>query len=78
MKKSIGFIGGGRITKILLQAFQNKNAKFSKIVVTDTDSEVYRKPEKELSHLFRLKVLQLQLAGYCFYIPASSCNYGYA
>ena len=38
--KSIGFIGGGRITKILLQAFQNKNAKFSKIVVTDTISEV--------------------------------------
>jgi pyrroline-5-carboxylate reductase len=38
--KSIGFIGGGRITKILLQAFQNKNAKFSKIVVTDTNNEV--------------------------------------
>lgn len=38
--KSIGFIGGGRITKIFLQAFQNKNAKFSKIVVTDTNSEV--------------------------------------
>lgn len=40
MKQSIGFIGGGRITKILLQAFQNKNAKFSKIVVTDTNNEV--------------------------------------
>jgi pyrroline-5-carboxylate reductase len=38
--KSLGFIGGGRITKILLQAFQNKNAKFSQIVVTDTNSEV--------------------------------------
>ena len=38
--KSLGFIGGGRITKIILQAFQNKNAKFSKIVVTDTNSEV--------------------------------------
>jgi pyrroline-5-carboxylate reductase len=38
--KSLGFIGGGRITKILLQAFQNKNAKFSRIVVTDTSSEV--------------------------------------
>jgi pyrroline-5-carboxylate reductase len=38
--KSIGFIGGGRITRILLQAFQNKNAKFSKIVVTDTNNEV--------------------------------------
>ena len=38
--KSLGFIGGGRITKILLQAFQKKNAKFSKIVVIDTNNEV--------------------------------------
>jgi pyrroline-5-carboxylate reductase len=40
MKKSIGFIGGGRVTRILLQAFKNKNAQFSKIVVTDTNKEV--------------------------------------
>jgi len=38
--KSLGFIGGGRVTRILLQAFKNKNAKFSKIVVTDTNSDV--------------------------------------
>jgi pyrroline-5-carboxylate reductase len=38
--KSLGFIGGGRVTKILLQAFKNKNAKFSKIVVTDTNPDV--------------------------------------
>ena len=37
MKQSIGFIGGGRVTRILLQAFKNKNAQFSKIVVTDTN-----------------------------------------
>jgi pyrroline-5-carboxylate reductase len=40
MKQSIGFIGGGRVTKILLQAFKNKNAQFSKIVVADTNQEV--------------------------------------
>ena len=40
MKKSIGFIGGGRVTRILLQAFKNKNAKFSKIVVTDSNADV--------------------------------------
>ena len=40
MKQSIGFIGGGRITKILLQAFKNKNVQFSKIVVTDTNQDV--------------------------------------
>lgn len=40
MKKSIGFIGGGRVTRILLQAFKNKNAQFSKIVVTDPNPDV--------------------------------------
>jgi pyrroline-5-carboxylate reductase len=38
--KSLGFIGGGRVTRILLQAFKNKNAYFSKIVVTDTNPDV--------------------------------------
>jgi pyrroline-5-carboxylate reductase len=38
--KSLGFIGGGRITRILLQAFQNKNTKFNRIVVTETNREV--------------------------------------
>ncbi len=40
MNNSIGFIGGGRVTKILLQGFKNKNLKFGKIVVTDTSPEV--------------------------------------
>jgi|SRR5664280_601932 len=40
MKQSIGFIGGGRVTRILLQAFKNKNAQFSKIAVTDTNKEI--------------------------------------
>jgi pyrroline-5-carboxylate reductase len=40
MKHSIGFIGGGRITKILLQGFKNKNVQFEKVVVTDTNPEV--------------------------------------
>jgi len=38
--KSLGFIGGGRVTKILLQGFKNKNVKFGKVVVTDTNPEV--------------------------------------
>ena len=37
--KSLGFIGGGRITKIFLQAFKNKKIGFKKIVVFDTNSE---------------------------------------
>jgi pyrroline-5-carboxylate reductase len=38
--KSLGFIGGGRVTKILLQGFKNKDIKFEKVVVTDTNPEV--------------------------------------
>lgn len=41
--RSLGFIGGGRITKILLQAFQNKNAKFNKVVVTDPNKDTLTK-----------------------------------
>ena len=40
MKQSIGFIGGGRVTRILLQAFKNENAQFSKIVVTEPNQDV--------------------------------------
>jgi pyrroline-5-carboxylate reductase len=40
MKQSIGLIGGGRVTRILLQAFKNKGSTFSKIVVTETNKEV--------------------------------------
>jgi pyrroline-5-carboxylate reductase len=38
--KSVGFIGGGRVTRIILQAFKNKNTHFSKILVTDPDKVV--------------------------------------
>ena len=39
-KQSIGFIGGGRITCIFLQAFSNKKTDFSSIVVCDTNIEL--------------------------------------
>jgi pyrroline-5-carboxylate reductase len=41
--KTIGFIGGGRITKIFLQAFENVNITFEKVSVFDTNSEVLSK-----------------------------------
>jgi len=52
--KSIGFIGGGRITRIFLQAFENKNIGFKKIAVFDTNSETTGKlktmfPQIEIS-----------------------------
>jgi len=54
MIKSIGFIGGGRVTRILLQGFRNKNVHFERITVTDTNPDVMVKlkekfPEAESS-----------------------------
>lgn len=38
--KSLGFIGGGRITRIILQAFKNSRISFDKIVVSDSNPDV--------------------------------------
>lgn len=38
--KSLGFIGGGRITRIFLQAFANRKTAFKSIIVFDTNAEV--------------------------------------
>ncbi len=38
--KTIGFIGGGRITKIFLQAFKNAEVSFEKVTVFDTNNAV--------------------------------------
>jgi len=37
---SLGFIGGGRIARIILQAFANKQQIFSRVVVFDTNADV--------------------------------------
>lgn len=39
---SLGFIGGGRITKILLRALANKKAEFQSIVIFDTNADVMK------------------------------------
>jgi pyrroline-5-carboxylate reductase len=38
--KSLGFIGGGRVTKIFLQAFANKEKEFESVIVFDTNPDV--------------------------------------
>lgn len=43
MEKTIGFIGGGRITRILLQAFRNRDVRFSEVVITDPNTEALEK-----------------------------------
>lgn len=46
--KTLGFIGGGRVTKILLQAFNNQGIDFPSIKVCDTNHKTLR----ELKHEF--------------------------
>jgi pyrroline-5-carboxylate reductase len=46
--KTLGFIGGGRITRIFLQAFVNKKAIFDSISIFDTNREVLN----DLKHKF--------------------------
>lgn len=45
--KSLGFIGGGRITKIFLQAFKNKGIEFPSIKVCDTNFDTLNELKNE-------------------------------
>lgn len=45
--KSIGFIGGGRITRVFLQGFKNKSIEFPSITVCDTNLETLDKLKKQ-------------------------------
>jgi len=49
--KTIGFIGGGRITNIFLQAFKGANVSFSKIVVFDPNTDSLRKLHNSYSQI---------------------------
>ena len=40
---SVGFIGGGRVTRIMLRGWQRANALPERIVVSDPDGEVLAK-----------------------------------
>jgi pyrroline-5-carboxylate reductase len=51
MKHTIGFIGGGRVTKILLQGFKNKDVKFEKVIVADSNPEVLANLKKQFPEI---------------------------
>lgn len=38
-KRSLGFIGGGRVTRIFLQAFKNKQYETGKVIIYDPNNE---------------------------------------
>lgn len=49
--RSLGFIGGGRITKILLHGFKNKKNEFSSITVCDTNKKTLNELKKKFSEI---------------------------
>lgn len=51
LNKSIGFIGGGRIVKIILNAMKNKNNMPTNIYVSDSNNEVLSKLKKEFPQI---------------------------
>ncbi|MCJ7449290.1 MAG: NAD(P)-binding domain-containing protein [Bacteroidales bacterium] len=53
--RSLGFIGGGRVTRILLQGFKNKNVGFEKVVVADTNPEVLANLKKQFPEVMSVE-----------------------
>lgn len=49
--KTIGFIGGGRITRIILQALQNRQFELNSIIVTDSNQDVLAKIKKQFHQI---------------------------
>jgi pyrroline-5-carboxylate reductase len=41
--KTIGFIGGGRITRIFLQAFESSGVRFRKVYIYDKSAQAVEK-----------------------------------
>lgn len=48
---SLGFIGGGRITRIILQALKNKNFELNSIIVFEPDTENSDKLKKQFPEI---------------------------
>jgi len=48
---SIGFIGGGRVTRIFLQAFENKKARFQPVLTLDTNRKVLDGLKKQYPYI---------------------------
>ena len=49
--KTIGFIGGGRITKIILKALENFGQMPEQVIVSDTSSEILEKLKTEFPNI---------------------------
>lgn len=43
---TIGFIGGGRVVKILLNSFSRSGIQFQEVIVSDPDQDVLNKLQR--------------------------------
>jgi len=48
---SVGFIGGGRITQLLLEAWKNQGELPAKVLVSDSSAEVLQSLRKKFAHI---------------------------
>jgi pyrroline-5-carboxylate reductase len=55
---SLGFIGGGRITRIFLQALSNVNVEFESIIVFDTNKEIIEKLKQNFPKIRQAETAQ--------------------
>jgi pyrroline-5-carboxylate reductase len=62
MKKSIGFIGGGRITGIILQALKKKQKEYGKIIVNEINPDVCQSLKKKFPDI---EISDLNAAATC-------------
>ncbi|MGE5421461.1 MAG: pyrroline-5-carboxylate reductase family protein [Chloroflexota bacterium] len=47
MRKSIGFIGGGKITKMLIRGFENRKVNFKRVIIADSNPLVFDRLKNE-------------------------------
>jgi pyrroline-5-carboxylate reductase len=62
MNKSVGFIGGGRITRIIVQAFKYKNQELDKVFVYDVNRETSKKLNQDYP---QIKIRDLSITSAC-------------
>ena len=61
--KSIGFIGGGRITRIFLQGFENKSVKFKSVKVFDPNLETQNELQNSFPQVEKVENAQAAAGG---------------
>jgi pyrroline-5-carboxylate reductase len=64
--KTIGFIGGGRITRILINGFRNASVTFSKIFVCEMNKSVFHALKSDYSSVEKADASQAASADWVF------------